>query len=239
MRSAREDHQAGTLLDPPRADGLGRLAGIEEREVLVAHLHHVRQSHEFLDALAHDLARHSAGSGIGVVAQREVSRAVGRAPGGKHVVHAGPEPAHQRARVPSGRTRGSCCGERLGEVRRVPHEIGAALVVEVVAHRAIVLPRAHREQARARAAQQGSGRQAVVDDRAIEQRGKPVVAGTSEQHGLAAQAAYAEGDIGRGAAGDRAVGLRILAGHEVDDALTEDGDHGWLHGAEPTEALAA
>ena len=89
------------------------------------------------------------------------------------------------------------------------------------------------------AAEQRGGRQPVVGDGAIEQRGKPIIAGTSEQHGLAAQATYAEGNIGRGAAGDRAVGLRILAGHEVDDALTEDGDHGWLHGAEPTEALAA
>ncbi len=101
------------------------------------------------------------------------------------------------------------------------------------------MPRAHREQARARAAEQRGGRQPVVGDGAIEQRGKPIIAGTSEQHGLAAEAAYAEGDIGRGAAGDRTVGLRILAGHEVDDALTEDGDHGRLHGAEPTEALAA
>jgi hypothetical protein len=161
---------------------------------------------------------------------------MGRAPRGEHRVDTRTQPADQRSRVPGLRTRIASCRQRLAQIGRVPHEVGAALIVEVVAHRPVLVPRAHGQEARARATQERRGRETVVRDRAIEKRREPVVAGSTQEHGFAAEAPHAESDICRRASRDRAVGLRILTGHEVDDALTQDRDHRGIHGAEPTEA---
>ena len=224
------------MLDPSRAHGFGCFPGVEEGKVLVAHLHDIGEPHEVLHAGAHDLLRHRAGAGIGVVAEREVARLARRAPRSEDGVDPRAEPAHQGSGVPRG---GACCArgrESLPQVCLVPEQIRTALVVEVVAHRAVVLARAHREEARARAPQERRGRQAVVGDGAIEQAGEPIVAGATEEHRLAAESAHAEGDVRGRAARHRAIGLRVLARHEVDDPLAEDRDHRGIHGAEPTEA---
>ena len=82
------------------------------------------------------------------------------------------------------------------EIRRVPQEVGAALVVEVVRDRTIVVAGADREHARPGPAQQRRCGESVVGDGAVQQMCETVIARAPEQHGFSAQPVDPQGHIG-------------------------------------------